>query len=262
MNRFIIRLAAGLLCGWNSLATAHDTWVEVNTPVIRFGDVIHTDLRLGNHGNDHRDFKLHSRVNLDKCTFEVVAPSGSVTDLKPKAVATAMEEKQGYWTARHVPTEPGLHVVTHQLDSQHGTTRTVKNARTYFLAGSVGDSSGWDSQQAMSNQGLTISPLENPIAMAAAGQPLKVQLMFEGKPLAAARVAFIPRGQQLKGEMDPEFERNTDTMGIAEFTPAEGNIVLIVAHHMMADRKGEGYEKTQYAATLTIAVPQIPYKFP
>lgn len=262
MRQLILQMAAGVLCAWTTIAAAHDTWVEVNSPVIRFGDVIHADLRLGNHGNDHRDFKLHSRVNLDKSTFEVIAPSGTVTNLKPKAVATAMEEKQGYWTARHVPKEPGLHVVTHQLDSQHGTTRTVKNARTYFLAGSVEDSSAWNSQQTLSNQGLTVIPLENPIAMAAAGHPLKVQLIFEGKPLADARVAFIPRGQQLRGEMDPEFERKTDTMGIAEFTPAEGNIVLIVAHHMMPDRKGEGYEKTQYAATLTIAVPQIPYKVP
>lgn len=47
------------------ISTAHDTWVETNTSVVRTGDVVHVDLKLGNHGNEHRDFKLASKISLD-----------------------------------------------------------------------------------------------------------------------------------------------------------------------------------------------------
>jgi len=46
-------------------ALAHDTWVQTNTNLIRSGDAVHVDLMLGNHGNDHRDFKLASKTGLE-----------------------------------------------------------------------------------------------------------------------------------------------------------------------------------------------------
>ena len=49
----------------------------------------------------------------------------------------------------------------------------------------------------------------------------------------------------------------TDKEGVATFTPTEGNVYLIVSHRQAADQKGEGYDKTHYSATLTIAVPQL-----
>jgi uncharacterized GH25 family protein len=259
MKYFLSILAAGLFCAHASISSAHDTWVEVNTPVVRVGDVIHADLKLGNHGNDHRDFKLHSRITLAPCTLDVIAPSGTTSDLKSRVVATASEEKQGYWTARHVTTEPGLHILAHQLDILHGTTRAVKSAKTYFIAGSVEESAARTGHERPLGHDLEIIPLTHPVTMTAAGQPVRVKLLFEGKPLAGARVSFIPRGQQLTKDLDPTFERTTTSDGVAEFTPAEGNVVLIVVHHAMPERKGEGFEKTQFSATLTIAVPQIPY---
>ena len=45
-------------------ANAHDTWVEVNSAEVRLGQVVHVDLKLGNHGNNHRDFKLASKITL------------------------------------------------------------------------------------------------------------------------------------------------------------------------------------------------------
>src|SRR2546421_205751 len=56
-----------------NVAWAHDTWVQTNTNVVRAGDNVHIDLMLGNHGNDHRDFKLASKIDLAGTTFEVLA---------------------------------------------------------------------------------------------------------------------------------------------------------------------------------------------
>ena len=57
-------------------ARAHDIWVQTNTNLIRTGDAVHVDLMLGNHGNDHRDFKLASKPDLDKATLTVTGPDG------------------------------------------------------------------------------------------------------------------------------------------------------------------------------------------
>ena len=60
-----MRLPLILAALWAMVDTsaAHDTWVQTNTNLIRTGDAVHIDLMLGNHGNDHRDFKLASKLD-------------------------------------------------------------------------------------------------------------------------------------------------------------------------------------------------------
>jgi hypothetical protein len=58
---------------------------------------------------------------------------------------------------------------------------------------------------------------------------------------------------------DNQFERNTDTGGYVSYTPTQGNFILAVAHHVAADEKGEGYDKTHYGATVVLPVPQSAY---
>lgn len=79
-----IALLACVGCGF---ALAHDTWVQPNTNLIRTGDAIHIDLMLGNHGNEHRDFKLASKLSADQIqSFDVIAPDGKKYDLKPDLI--------------------------------------------------------------------------------------------------------------------------------------------------------------------------------
>jgi len=78
VNRYLSTLAAALVAA-AGFAPAHDTWVQTNTNLVRTGDAVHIDLMLGNHGNDHRDFKLASKLSPDMIqTFEVIAPDGTV----------------------------------------------------------------------------------------------------------------------------------------------------------------------------------------
>jgi uncharacterized GH25 family protein len=89
------------------------------------------------------------------------------------------------------------------------------------------------------------------------GTPIKVRLLYKGRPLAKTRVSFIPRGEALEGEFDARFERETDADGRASFTPRSGNYYLVVAHRNEPDEKGDGYDKTSYSATLTVFVPEV-----
>jgi uncharacterized GH25 family protein len=100
-------------------------------------------------------------------------------------------------------------------------------------------------------------PETNPVTPMGPGTPIRVRLLYKGKPLAGARVSFIPRGETLSKDFDGRYERKTDARGRAEFTPTEGNYYLVVAHWLEPKEKGEGYQSTKYSATLTVLVPQV-----
>ena len=249
-------LAYGL---FTSLLPAHDTWVETNTSIVRKGELVHVDLKLGNHGNAHRDFKLASKIALDKCEVSVIAPDGKSTDMQPKMVDTGYTPKEGYWTGRFVTRSEGLYVVAQTCESKHGTTRGIKSAKTFFVASQKLDAvpedlAGFDKPL---GHPYEIVPLVNPVTAMGPGQPIRVRVLYEGKPVPEARVSFIPRGVQLAEGFDQAYEQLSDKEGVATFTPSEGNVYLIVSHHHADDQKGEGYDKTHYSAALTIAVPQL-----
>ena len=238
---------------------AHDTWVETNTALVRQGDVVFVDLKLGNHGNDHRDFKLASKITLAPCQLSVIAPDGKPVDLKAGIIDTGYAPKEGYWSSRFVTKDAGLHVVSHTLDTLHGTTRAIKSGKTYFVASPKLDDV--PSSNAVFDKplghALELVPLTHPVMATGPNQPIRVKLLHQSKPLAGARVTFILRGAVLTEGFDKDHESTTDAEGVASFTPKEGNVVLVVVHHPVADQKGDGYDKAHYTATLTVSVPQL-----
>ena len=242
-----------------SIATAHDNWVETNTSLVRLGDLVHVDLKLGNHGNDHRDFKLSGKVSLESGPISVINPKGEEFDLKSHLVETGLSTKEGYWTGRYTTTHPGLHMVTSTTDGVRGTTRSIKSAKTYFLASEKLDNvpvvtTGFSKPL---GHALELVPVTNPVTAVGPGQPLTVKVLLNSKPLKGARVSFIPRGAVLAEGFDKNYEDETDADGLAKFIPKEGNVVLVVVHHAAPDQKGEGYSDTKYSATLTVIVPQL-----
>ncbi len=247
-------LLLSLICLTNA-AQAHDTWVEANTNTVRTGDAIYIDLKLGNHGNGHRDFKLASKISLDKVTLATVAPDGSSVDLKESLIDTGYAPKEGYWSAKFVPEQAGLYLVAHTLDTLHHTTRAVKSGKTYFLAAEDSGNAASEFQKPLGHP-LELILHSEPIQPTGPNIPIRVQLLFKDKPLAHATVSFIPRGQELEPGFDSRFERKTDAAGMAEFTPQTGNRYLVVVHHTAPHEKGDGYDRTAYAATLTLLIPE------
>jgi hypothetical protein len=87
------------------------------------------------------------------------------------------------------------------------------------------------------------------------GTPIKLKVLFEGKPAAGVQVSFIPRGIALKEGTDPEYDRTSDAEGRVAFTPRFGTYYLVVAHYPR-EEKGAGYEATLYTASLGLFVPE------
>ncbi len=256
----MFRKTLTIVLALTSPALAHDTWVETNTNVIRAGDAIYVDLKLGNHGNDHRDFKLAGKVELQGATLDVLSPEGNSYDLTSALVDTGYVPKEGYWTAKFVPAQPGLYTIAHTLDRvvHYAPTRSIKSAKTLFVVSHsldrvAEDNPGFDR---VLGHRLELVPLTNPVTPMGPGKPLIVQLLYNGKPMPDACVSFIPRGQALREGFDSDYERKTDAQGRASFTPTTGNVYLIVAHHQEPTESGENYENTKYSATLTVFVPE------
>ena len=240
---------------------AHDTWVQTNTNVIRAGDAVHVDLMLGNHGNDHRDFKLASKTTLDGATLKVLAPNGKSFDLKDRLTDVGYTPKEGFWSGRFAATEPGLYVVEHFRDSivNHGSpARSIRSGKTFFVVSKSLDkisqeNPGFDK---VLGHALEIVPEANTVTPMGPDVPIRVKVLFQGKPLKEARVSFIPRGTTLSEDFDANYERKTNENGRCFFVPKEGNYYLVVVHHK-TDEKGSGYESTSYSATMTVFVPEI-----
>src|SRR5690606_29485501 len=106
-----------------------------NSNVVRVGDVVHIDLMLGNHGNEHRDYRIAGKVDAEYAALEVL--HGDAThDLKPGLVDVGYAPREGYLSARFQPDEAGLYMVAHTYDRvvSYAPTRSVKSGKTFFVA--------------------------------------------------------------------------------------------------------------------------------
>lgn len=248
----------GVLFG-SSFAFAHDVWLQTNASKVRTGQNIHIDVRLGNHGNHHRDFKLAGRVDLNWLSVDLVSPDGTKIDLRSNMFATASAEKEGYWTVPVRVSQPGVHYVVESLERvmNHGKmVRGIRTAKTYFLAADSLDAAVLDDHIHTQPAGLPFELVMQtcPVSEATVGQPITVEVLHHGKPLADCVISFIPEGVELSGEFDPDYEFRSDSDGRVTFVPKTGNRYLIVAHHTAEDEKSDEYEYTSYASTMTLHV--------
>jgi uncharacterized GH25 family protein len=250
-----------VLAGVHDAARAHDTWVQTNTNVVRAGDVVFIDLFLGNHGNDHRDFKMAGKPDRAASKLDVIAPGGDQYDLKDRLIDRGYAPSEGYLSARFVPAEVGVYLVAHSMDKMvsYAPTRSIKSAKTYFVVSSSLDRVARNDAPLDLPLGhpLELVPKSHPVTPMGPGTPIEVQVLYQGKPLPNARVTFIPRGEALSEGFDDRYERHSDAEGVAAFTPKEGNYYLVVVHHVDPKASGPGYDSTKYSAALTVLVPQV-----
>lgn len=251
-------LASSFVCG---AAQAHDTWVQTNTNVVRIGDAVHIDLMLGNHGNNHRDFKLAGKVDLSVSTLQVIDPKGKKYDLQSQLFDVGYTPNEGFWTTKFVAAKPGIYTVVQTFDKvmSYAPVRDIKSAKTFFLASKSLDqpglfSSGFDRRLGFPFELVAES---NPIAPMGPGIPLTLRLFYRNKPLPNVKISFIPQGETLKDGFDARYEQRTNVNGRVRFTPTSANYYLIAAHYEAPNEKGKGYDGTNYSATMTLYVPQI-----
>jgi uncharacterized GH25 family protein len=254
-------LLVPLLLTIATAASAHDSWLQTNTNIIRIGDAIHIDLMLGNHGNEHRDFKLASKLDISGSIFKVVTPDHKTYDLKDRLIDTGYTPQEGFWTAKMAFDKPGMYVAGSLFDKvmTYAPERAIQSSKAFFVVSKSLDKVPEKNPGVDKPLGhpLELVPVTNPVTPMGPGMQLRVQLLYKGKPLANEHVVFIPRGETLKEGKDDRYERTSDANGIVSFTPTGANYYLVAAHHREDSEKGQGYDFTKYGATMTVFVPQI-----
>ncbi len=92
-------------------------------------------------------------------------------------------------------------------------------------------------------------PGENPYALAA-GRELPLTLLFDGRPLAGAKVTAIPKGHP--GE---QVSARTDGQGRARLPLGRGGLWLVKSVHMLPAPAGSGAQWESWWASLTFELP-------
>ena len=260
-----MRLALILAALWSTAGTslAHDTWVQTNTNLVRTGDAVHVDLMLGNHGNDHRDFKLASKLDPDggdadrhRPGRQDVRPEAELADLGYAAEGGLPLGQVRHGQAGPVRGRPDAGPRWSTTASRSGRSaaprRTSWPARAWTR--SRRDWTGFDKPL---GHALELVPEANPVAPMGPGTTIKVRVLFQGKPLADARVSFVPRGETLAEGFDKTYERTTDADGRAA-SPRRPATTTWSSPTTRKPATGKAeYESIAYSATLTVFVPEV-----
>jgi uncharacterized GH25 family protein len=101
---------------------------------------------------------------------------------------------------------------------------------------------------------LEIVPLKDP-AKLKPGEPLEVQVLFRGKPLADAQVAAAYAGAEMKGHEFPVVTR-TDAEGKAALKLDRGGLWYARLIHMVPAQDDPDYQWRSFFSTMTFTVPQ------
>jgi hypothetical protein len=235
----------------NALALAHDTWVQVNSPRQEVGQLAFIELCLGNHANDHRDYRLASRLSsLDNCRVTVHHADGPIHSLNAEMNGFGTAANEGPWIGSWAPPQAGRYFVESRLDLVKGTARARQLSRAFFVAG---ESQNDPYSPPSTDFPIDLVPITDPL-QATAGQELVFRVIFAGQPQANAKVSFLPLGVTLNAEFDERYERVSDEAGLVRFTPPAANRYLIVTKRMDQVTPVEGIERLAYTASCTIVV--------
>ena len=218
MVRFLLLAAFISAC---SIAPAHDTWLQTNTNLVRTGDAVFIDLMLGNHGNEHRDFKLASKVDAAVAKLTIISPTGRSYDVADRLVDLGYAPKEGFYAAKFAGVEEGLYTIAHASDRvvNHGqSVRSLKSAKTFFIASPSLDkpnphNPGFDKPL---GHPLELVPIVSPVLPMGPGQAIRVQaLLGVSRWPEHALVLFRVAKHSVKALMSAEPHRPTAPAGRA-----------------------------------------------
>lgn len=269
-NQAVVRLALALALLGAAGASAHDLWIEPSAfqpaPGTRLavrlfigqlfrGDVYPRDPRylvrfamIGAGGES----PIPGIPDTDPAGFLVIGQPGLyqlVYASRPAAVELDAPKFEAYLA------EEGLEPIS-AWRAKHGQSAARAKEIYSRCAKSliaVGGDAGSGHERVL---GLTLEliPEKNPYTLAA-GQELPVRLLYQGKPLAGAKVAAVPKDQPAR-----QVSARTDAQGRVRLPLAGAGVWLVKAVHMIAAPPGAGADWESFWASLTFALPAHPLR--
>ncbi len=266
-HNLVLRFVAILLFA-PGLALAHDFWLEPSdgfTPPV--GEIISIRMFVGEAFKPEQELPGMS----DRITRLEVVGSGGTLDITPQgrrdilpAIAlsdpgtyvVAMEREPSFITLaaekfNSYLEEEGHHaIVSARLkDGSYGRDGKERYTRHLKMIVSVGEPG--DAWSHRFGTKLEILPMVNPAELKA-GSALPIRILFDGRPLAGARVGVVSR---LDGNVSREKMVRTDSSGNARVTVESGGDLLVRTTFMRPCKGCEDADYESFWAALTFAVP-------
>ncbi len=245
--------------GFSAPALAHDGWSQTNAPIVARGQVSYVDLQFGNHSNEHGSYRISGQWNQDSMKVYVTAPSGKKTDITgtmfytgEAATETEPAVNNGY-IATFSAASPGAYIVTAEDESFNSTSgiRSMSSAKSFVAVGDLPVAARVRTLQGFSRpvspDRAEFVPMFNPAAVCP-DEPVSVQLILEGQPVANTDVTMVRRSNSEKRSL------KTDAHGMIAFPAGPADYYLLRAEVPGSTDGQPGESSVKYKATLTFAV--------
>ncbi len=248
-----------ILSSWcGSICKGHDLWIEPTSAMVRTGEYVHVNFKLGNCNQGRRDFTTSGLINPKDTLTGVTLPTRTSMDMVQNFYRTAKEDTEGYWSKDFLIKEEGMTWIEQSLDQiiEHDgmTMRGILTAKAFVIGCDLLD----QPKSALTNATLDL-PIElvlesSPLPSVDNGTEICVRLLRDSIPQRSVRVSFLPQGIDLQTEDDASFERETDANGIARFRPDRPGLLLISARILATNNSNKGPKETYYSTSLTLHV--------
>lgn len=254
-------LAVMLTAGLSATAHAHDGWSQTNAPIIAQGEVAYVDLLFGNHSNEHRSYRIAGQWSPDSSEVYVTTPAGRKIDITATrfytgeaATETEPAVNNGF-VATFSASSPGAYIISVEGDSIFRSgeiaSRTLRSAKSFVA---VSDVPVLDRVRQLTGFSKSVTPdraelvpLFNPAAVTP-DEPITVQLLLKGEPLADTEVSLIRRSNAEAQTLV------TDEEGRATFTAGPADYYLLRAKPATDESREGEYDRVNYEATMTFIV--------
>jgi Domain of unknown function (DUF4198) len=202
------RLRLSLLAALLALAMpveAHDGWLEAHPVLVERGQPVSVFLMYGNHGNDHRSYRIAGKWRPEYATLVVTGPAGPPVDLTNQVTDLGDAEDvgpkgpKGFHVAAFVPAQDGAYIalVTQSRELQVegakfqsiGTAKVVFAALTSPVVAAARLLTGFDRAVA-SADALEIIPVTNPLALRT-GDALTLEIRHRGRSLQNQPISIV-----------------------------------------------------------------------
>ncbi|MDR1395277.1 MAG: DUF4198 domain-containing protein [Deltaproteobacteria bacterium] len=254
LSRLLTAALAAVFClGFSAAAQAHSLWLETDSSSMP-ADQPEKIIVGFNEGFEVVDI-------LENSVPEIAAP---IIIGKSGEIKTKLSGDKNYDFVTEQPLPAGSYVgftdykpflMGHGKDAPKN--KYFMTGKSVFNVGGAKDTEFITKPQAKA--ALEIIPLSNPADLKAGGS-MKVQVLFEGKPITRATVLGDFRGFNPAGSwgMAKAFYCNTDKEGQVDFLPVKDGLWVLKVRHAVpnTDKDNKEFADTVHLASLTFFVGQ------
>ena len=237
--------------------SAHDIWIEAHSAVVRTGEPVRLECKMGNCEDGQPNFKTSGLIPLNELETIAYLPTDKQLDLRPFLIETASRKGEGNWRASLDIDSAGIVWLLQRTEQTMVHDRKIRGkllAKTPVIVSESLDHVYASSPPVAFSQPFEIVLNSNLLPCLDSGDPIEVRIIRNNAPVSGATVTFtpLPLGRvETPLKVEPKL---SDVAGIASYLPQNPGLILIACHYLDEQEKGKDYDATYYSATMCLEV--------